>query len=190
MLPLFPQLTGGGGFIKRFSITGWGAAAQPIVSDDTERSEFDIGGSSPRSQARAQVEGVAETMAPLQPQGTGGLWSSWWTSSGGAGGDKGLDKDTSKSAKWYVQGIRGAKMADSKLVKHLISLRVHLSTAKLVWIEEFLVEAKGMDALATLLASLVGKGDKRKKFTDVESTLLLEVIRCLRVLLNTKASKF
>jgi hypothetical protein len=192
MLPLVPQLTGGGGFMKRFSIAAWRTATPPIVSDNAKRSsgEFDIGGGSPIGEGKTQAERVVETMGTLQPQSTGSLWSSWWTSSGGGASNKGLNNDTSKSAKWYVGGIRGGKTTDFKLVKHLISLRVHLSTAKLVWIEEFLVEEKGMDTLATLLASLVGKGGKRKKLTDVESTILLEVIKCLRVLLNTEASNF
>jgi diaphanous 1 len=65
-------------------------------------------------------------------------------------------------------------------------LRVHLSTAKLVWIEEFVNEVKGLDALGTLLSELVGKGGKRRALSDVESTVLLETVKCLRVLLNTE----
>jgi hypothetical protein len=73
-----------------------------------------------------------------------------------------------------------------KLVKHLISLRVHISTASLTWIEEFVQERKGIDVLGTLLAGLVGKSGKRKALTEVESTVLFELIKCLRVLLNTE----
>lgn len=75
-----------------------------------------------------------------------------------------------------------------KLVKHLISLRVHLSTADLAWIQEFVSEAKGVDSLGDLLASLVAKNGKRKKLQNVEETVLLEVIKCVRVLLNTDVS--
>jgi diaphanous 1 len=74
-----------------------------------------------------------------------------------------------------------------RLAKHLISLRVHLSTVKLAWIECFVGEQSGMDALGTLLIGLVGKGDTRK-LTDTEETVLLEVVRCQRVLLNTEVS--
>lgn len=77
-----------------------------------------------------------------------------------------------------------------KLVKHLISLRVHLSTAQLVWIEEFLRDEKGMDALGTLLAGLVGKGGKRRALTDNEESVLLELVKSLRVLLNTEVRIF
>lgn len=189
ILPLVPQLTGGSGFIKRFSIGGWGGAATPVMDGIMKHSsgEFNASSGSLSGEAEAQLEMVSETIRPLQPQDTGGLWSSWWTSSGGnATVDKGLNKDISNSAKAYVDGIRGGKVTDSKLVKHLISLRVHLSTAKLDWIEGFLTEAGGMDALGALLAGLVGKGGKRKKLTDIEITVLLEVIKCLRVLLNTE----
>jgi diaphanous 1 len=141
------------------------------------------------NKGNAEAERVVEPIGPLQPQGTGALWSGWWSLSGGAVDDKDLNKDTSQTARWYVDGIRGGKVTDTKLVKHLISLRVHLSTAKLIWIEEFSVEEHGMDALATLLAGLVGKGGKRKKLTDVEGTVLLEIIKCLRVLLNTEVNK-
>jgi hypothetical protein len=75
-----------------------------------------------------------------------------------------------------------------KLVKHLISLRVHLSTAKLVWIQQFVGEEKGLEVLGTLLAGLVGKGGKRRNLTDIETSNLLEIIKCLRVLLNTEVN--
>jgi diaphanous 1 len=65
---------------------------------------------------------------------------------------------------------------------------VHLSTAKLAWIERFVDEQNGMDVLGNLLSGLVGKGGKRRKLTDTEDTVLLEVVRCLRVLLNTEVS--
>jgi diaphanous 1 len=190
---LVPQLTGDAGLMRRFSITGWGTGgpAPPVVSADSNRSsgEFDAGGSDAKGKVKAQVEKVAEEMSPIKPQSTGGLWSSWWASSGGekgaTSGEKGTIKETAKSAKSYVDGIRVGRTTDIKLVKLLISLRVHLSTAKLVWIEEFVREEKGLDVLGTLLAGLVGKGGKRRDLSEVETTVLLEVIKCLRVLLNT-----
>jgi diaphanous 1 len=182
LLPrLVPQLTGDAGLIRRFSMAGWGNTAAPVLTPSVHRSkgEIDSGGNS-----KVQMEKVAEEMQPLQPQTTGGLWSSWWASSGG---DKGrIEKG--HTARWYVDGIRAGRSTDIKLVKHLISLRVHLSTAKLVWIEEFVDAEKGLDALRILLADLVGKGGKRKILVDVESTVLLEVVKCLRVLLNTEVS--
>lgn len=72
-----------------------------------------------------------------------------------------------------------------RFAKHLISLRVHLSTSKLGWIERFVKEQHGMDTLAHVLSSLVAKGGKQRKLTDTEEIALSEVIKCLRVLLNT-----
>ncbi|CAK5262775.1 unnamed protein product [Mycena citricolor] len=170
LLPrLVPQLTGDG-LMKRFSMTGWGAAS-PL----SESGNFD---------PEPEVAPAAEEIAPLQAQSTGGLWSSWWASSGGDKGTSG-SKETSKSAKWYVDGLRSSK-PDVRLVKHLISLRVHLSTAKLLWIQEFVGDEHGLDVLGTLLAGLVAKGGKRRTLTEVETTVLHEVIKCLRVLLNTE----
>jgi diaphanous 1 len=134
-----------------------------------------------------RVDNSPEEMQPLQPQNTGG-WSSWWISSGG---DKSnlSNKDAANAAKWYVDGIRSGNATSPKLVKHLISLRVHLSTAKPAWIEGFICEDRGFDALSELLASLVGKGGKKKALNDVQSSVLLEAIKCLRVLLNTEVGR-
>lgn len=48
----------------------------------------------------------------------------------------------------------------------------------------------GMDALGNLLYGLVGKGGKRRKLSDTEETVLLELVKCLRVLLNTEVRNF
>ena len=120
----------------------------------------------------------------IQPQATGSMFSTWWAA---LGGDATRDNEHSISARAYVDGIRKSRNADSKLAKHLISLRVHLSTAKLPWIEAFIAE-EGIIVISGLLSSLVGKSGKRKVLTDTENSVLLEVIRSLRVLLNTEVS--
>lgn len=123
--------------------------------------------------------------APLQPQSTGSLWSSWWSSSGGeASTSPKSNAKEEKSAGWYIECIRSRRTTDFKLVKHLISLRVHLSTAKLSWVNGFLNENDGMELLGSLLSTLVAKGGKRKKLGDTEEMVLYEVLKCLRVLLN------
>lgn len=187
LLPrLVPQLTGDASLLRRFSIVGWGGAttAPPIVSSNSSRlsGEFD---SSSSGRGKAQIEKMVEEMQPMQPQTTGGLWSSWWTSSGG---EKPGAKEVRKSAKWYVDALQTGKSPDNKLVKHLISLRVHLSTANLAWIQEFVGTEGGLDVLGALLAGLVGKGGKRRDLNGVETTVLLEIIKCFRVLLNTEVS--
>ncbi|KAG1806317.1 armadillo-type protein [Suillus plorans] len=168
---LVPQLTGDSGILKRLSMVTWGtsAAVPPVMSPALNRSS-------------GEFDKVAETMQPLQAQTAGSMFGNWWASSGG---EKNTEAESTISAKRYVDGLRNMK-ADARLVKHLISLRVHLSTAKLPWIEEFIIE-DGMNAIGSALAALVGKGGKRTVFADIESTVLLEIIKCLRVLLNTQA---
>jgi hypothetical protein len=111
------------------------------------------------------------------------MFGSWWASSGG---EKNTGTESVISAKRYVDGLRRME-ADSRLFKHLISLRVYLSTAKLPWIDDFIAE-DGMNALGGVLSALVDKGGKRTVLADIESAVLLEVIKCLRVLLNTQVN--
>jgi diaphanous 1 len=180
LLPrLVPQLTGDSGFMRRLSITGWGgsSAASPLSASSSNRKGEKL---DPNSQS--------EEPQPLQPQTTGGLWSTWWISSGGeksATQDK--DAKEAKTPKWYVDRIKG-KTLDTKLVKNLISLRVHLSTARVFWVKEFVETEAGLDALSSILASLVGRAGKRKHLSDVEGVVLLEIIKILRVLSNTEVS--
>lgn len=184
---LVPQLTGNG-LMNRFSV--WGSSSPSIPSTPTRESEQPIDPDTVAAtdkpstmRSRKSIDEASADPPLLQPQTTGGLWSSWWTSSGGT------DKAQKQTPKWYVDGLRGGRSVDMKLVKHLISLRVHLSTASLTWIEEFIQERRGIDALGTLLAGLVGKSGKRKILTEVESTILFELIKCLRVLLNTEVRR-
>lgn len=177
---LVPQLTGDAGLMRRFSVLGWGSTVETDIAQPVN--------SPPR---RASM---SEETQPLQPQSTGNLWSSWWASSGGEGSpvisDKQASKESSKSAKWYIDNLRVGKSADHKLTKHLITLRVHLSTAKLGFILDFVGPGKGLVALGTILSSLVGKGGKKRSLTEIETTVLFEILKCFRVLLNTSVSRF
>lgn len=189
LLPrLVPQLTGDSGIMKRFSIASWGSTSSPTSSPDRTSIDLSHRRRDSAGSTKSQIDGAAGST--LQPQSTGGLWSSWWTSSGGEKGAVAGAKETEKTPKWYVDGLRSGQATDMKLVKHLISLRVHLSTASLVWIEEFVGEERGMEAIGKLLSGLVSKGGKRKKLADIEETVLLEIIKCLRVLLNTEVGTF
>jgi diaphanous 1 len=181
---LVPQLTGNA-IMNRLSV--WGSSSSSTPSTPTQETEQPTNPDAPATNhkpatagGRKSIDGPDADPSPLQPQTTGGLWSSWWTSSGG------VDRAQKQTPKWYVDGLRGGRSVDMKLVKHLISLRVHLSTASLTWIEEFAQERKGIDVMGSLLAGLVGKSGKRKALSEVESTVLFEVIKCLRVLLNTE----
>ncbi|KAJ7490265.1 armadillo-type protein [Mycena galericulata] len=189
LLPrLVPQLTGD--VVRRFSIVaGWGAAAAPtppVVTSEPGRvgEESDSGASgTPQRRGQTQAEKIVEEIQPLQPQSTGGRWNILWTSSGGdKAGASGGYKETAKA---MVGKLRTSKM-DMKLAKHLISLRIHLTTENLAWMQEFVGEEHGLDVMANLLAGLVGKGGKRRTLNEAESTILLEVIKCLRVFTLTE----
>lgn len=182
LLPrLVPQLTGDSGLMKRLSITGWGASS---VASSSNRKGERPDPSSPSTQASGAK--ATEEPQPLQPQTTGGLWSSWWVSSGGEKNATAQSKITeAKTPKWYVDGIKG-KALDTKLVKNLISLRVHLSTARVFWVKEFVETEAGLDALSVILAGLVGRAGKRKHLSDMEGAVLLEIVKILRVLSNTE----
>lgn len=182
---LVPQLTGNG-LMNRLSVWGNSSSSTPPTptaeSDPPVNTDTTAATDKPATvRDRKSIDGNNADPQPLQPQTTGGLWSSWWTSSGGT-----VDKALKQTPKWYVDGLKGGRSVDMKLVKHLISLRVHLSTASLTWIEEFVHDKGGIEALSTLLAGLVSKSGKRKALTEVESTVLFELIKCLRVLLNTE----
>lgn len=181
---LVPQLTGNA-LMNRLSV--WGSSSSSIPSTPTQEPGQPINPDTAATNhkpatagRRGSIDGPDVDPTPLQPQTTGGLWSNWWTSSGGT------DRAQKQTPKWYVDGLRGGRSVDMRLVKHLISLRVHLSTASLTWIEEFVQEWKGIDVMGSLLAGLVGKSGKRKALSEIESTVLFEVIKCLRVLLNTE----
>lgn len=178
---LAPQLTGEA-IKKRFSI-GWGASTS---SDSINESEW-----SPSR--RDSVVAPPKEPEAIQPQSTGGLWSSWWNLSAGSP-DKAkterMNTENGTSPSFYTDGLKAGKVKELKLTKLLISLRVHLSTAKLVWIQEFVGQAKGLEALGGLLNELVGKGGKRKEFVEYEAVNLLEVVKCLRVLMNNEVSTY
>jgi hypothetical protein len=171
--------------MRRVSIFGWGFGGSANSPPGPPSPN-----SAPISPGQAQITKPPEDIQPLQPQTTGSSWSSWWISSGGekiTASEKG-GLESAKSARWYIDTLRSGKAADLKLVKHLITLRVHLSTANLAFIQDFIRKEKGVDMLGKLLAGLVGKGGKRRHLTEIETTVLLEVFKCLRALLNTEVS--
>lgn len=190
LLPrLVPHLSGDSGFMRRLSITGWGgsSASSPLSASGSKRKDGKL---DPSNSQSSQVHGTkaTEEHQPLQPQTTGGLWSSWWVSSGGEKtATLGKNAKEAETPKWYVDRIKG-KTLDTKLVKNLISLRVHLSTARVFWVKEFVETEAGLDGLSAILASLVGRAGKRKHLSDMEGAVLLEIIKILRVLSNTEVS--
>lgn len=122
----------------------------------------------------------------VQSQTTGSIFSTLWTILAGES-FRGTDNDT--SARAYIDELHKARNSEeAKLLDYLISLRVHLSTVKLDWIEIFISEG-GMNAIDDLLFSLTKTAGEKKVLTDGESRVLLELVRCLRILLNTQVRR-
>jgi len=183
LLPrLVPQLTGDAGLLRRISIIGWGTTSSQKTPQDPASptgTSHDLSKSPPGS----PISRRSEEIQLIRPQTTGGTWGNWWASTAPSTPDSRRSGE-SMSTKWYIDGLKTNKVADIKLVKHLIALRVHLSTAQLALIQDFVGPEKGLDVLGQLLAGLVGKGGK-KNLGEVENTVLLETVKCFRVLLNT-----
>ncbi|KAG8923688.1 hypothetical protein FRC01_012479, partial [Tulasnella sp. 417] len=181
---LVPQLTGD--VMKRFSLSniGWGSASAPAPAapspPTSRRTSVEEPGIHSKLPSQAEDSEEVSDAQPLVPQPTGGLWSSWWAGSSaaaatGPSSSESGAKTKPKTCAWYVENLRPGVLSGTKLAKHLISLRVHLSTAKLAWIGKFVKEEKGMDVLGQVLEELVGKGGKKKKLSETDNTILVEV---------------
>lgn len=82
-----------------------------------------------------------------------------------------------------------SKISQRSLVKHLIALRVRLSTAKLSWSQEFLGPSEGLGALENLLGRIaLKKVNKGEVPTEEDKAVQSEILKCLRVLMNTDVS--
>ena len=76
------------------------------------------------------------------------------------------------------------KKSPSSLIKHLLSLRVTLSTAKISWVTDFL-ELSGLDALQAILVKL---SRQTRELGDINEQIITVIIKCLRVLMNIDVS--
>ncbi|KAK4684327.1 hypothetical protein P7C73_g5857, partial [Tremellales sp. Uapishka_1] len=170
---LLPQLTGGSsssskeregvGWTKRFSIASLGSWSD--VGDGSS-----AGGQTPRAESSASDKGLGESKS-LERQVTGGLWG-WWA---------GTAKYEEGSAGSFIEALNDSKRSPSSLIKHLLSLRVTLSTAKLSFIDDFL-QLPGLESLQTIMARL---SRQPRQLDDLDEQILAECIKCLRVLMNT-----
>ncbi|EEB91239.1 hypothetical protein MPER_10435, partial [Moniliophthora perniciosa FA553] len=166
---IVPQLTGGDGYMKRLS--SW----LPGTTSDGSPTSGNFEGTMANGDNKAYI---AEEPQPIHPQATGGYWGSWFASSGG--------KNIDGSPKAYVDGLLTYKTTERKLTKHLISVRIQLATSNAAWVQEFAGPEKGLDTLGNLLASLVGKGGKRRSLTETETTNLSEIIKCIQQLVKNE----
>ena len=103
-----------------------------------------------------------------------------------AGGNASASKNDPERYAHTLLTAKGSSRKD--LVKHLISLRVTLSSAKLVWIADFL-DADGLLGIEKVLGeetnALVDTA-KRKERKDMSDVVISECVKCLRTLMNTE----
>ncbi|GAA6056774.1 hypothetical protein JCM3770_006127 [Rhodotorula araucariae] len=181
------------GDVKRFSLAsvGWGgfaASSNPAVSPTPVRPVTTHGARSSSSPpASSPASDPATPHLQSQETGTSSSWTSWWTSPSNATGTGQASSQLAKdSPQFYRDQIRSTKISQRSLAKHLIALRVRLSTAKLAWAEEFVDAAQGLDALEELLSKVARrKADKEFAPSEEEKTVQIECMRCFRALMNT-----
>ncbi|KAK6904947.1 hypothetical protein I203_105766 [Kwoniella mangroviensis CBS 8507] len=191
---LLPQLTGsssGGtgstpttpnrgkeGGWKRFSLVElgvWnsenGSQSDDHLSTPLAAGEEDV--TTPRAEPSAAEKALGEVseIRPMEKQVTGGLWS-WWT---------GANKAEEGTPAGYVETLKHSRENPQLLLKHLLSLRVTLSTVKLSWINEFIL-IDGLTAISSLLEK-VAREPRQKG--DIGEQIITEIGKSLRVLMNT-----
>lgn len=156
----------------RFGLGAW-AGGTPIRSPQVDQGSI------------RSVDGISlsGSVKPLEKQVTGGLWS-WWIGS----------RPEEGSAKAYIEGLRAecvpilgqgiseliTSRRPTSLLKHLISLRVTLSTVPMEFIIDFL-DARGLDKLEAIMIKLA---PIRKDEGDMNEQIVGEVLKCLRILMN------
>jgi diaphanous 1 len=125
---------------------------------------------------------------PLEKQVTGGLWS-WWTG----------NRPEEGSAEAYIEGLRAEcvlkhveerieliiSRRPTSLLKHLISLRVTLSTAPMEFIIDFL-DTRGLDKLEVIMIKLA---PVPKDKGDMNEQIVGEILKCLRSIMNIDVSQ-
>ncbi|GAA6035972.1 hypothetical protein JCM8097_005193 [Rhodosporidiobolus ruineniae] len=180
--------------VKRFSLAsvGWSAVSPPLESSSPQspaRPSSIYGGAPPGSPSVASPSPTRPTSPHLQTQPTGSssTWTSWWSAASNlTGAGQGGTEQAKDSPQFYVDQLRSTKISQRSLAKHLIALRVRLSTAKLSWTQDFLGSADGLGALEALLGRIVQKAsEKGAAASEEDKTVQAECVKCLRALMNT-----
>lgn len=184
--------------LTRFSL--WSAGTDSSASEPNSRPQSPEAPRSPGISDTASVLSfvsqdteVHTPPAPLLQTATG--WSSWFSAGSPAKPSIALtDQSGTSNAKdtpsFYITQIMNGKLARPNLVKHLIALRVRLSTAALSWITDFL-QNDGLAALEKILRTFTSRtttATGRDSLTELNASLQIETIRCLRIILNTEVS--
>ena len=184
--------------LKRFSL--WSTGSASSASELPSRPQSPEVPSSPVISDSGSVlsfvsqDTEAQTPpAPLLQTATG--WSSWFSAGSPAKPSTAVPHQAAGTAakdtpEFYVSQIVNGKLARASLAKHLIALRVRLSTAALNWTQEFLLK-DGLAALEKVLRTFTSKTTPptgRDGTTQMDASVQIEAIRCLRIILNTEVS--
>ncbi|KAF9585106.1 hypothetical protein BGW38_003868 [Lunasporangiospora selenospora] len=122
---------------------------------------------------------------PMSPTfaAAGSLWSSWFGATPQPD-TASVEENTEDNPQFYIDQLTSKSITQKTLAKHLLGLRIALSTAKLSWIRLFL-DARGFRALEAVLEKIALK-KRAGKANDLDETLQSECVQCLRVLMNTE----
>ncbi|KAG0339661.1 hypothetical protein BG004_006718 [Podila humilis] len=122
-------------------------------------------------------------MSPSLTNAGSSLWSSWFGNTP-LPDTASIDDPAEDTPQFYIEQLLSRTTNQKTLVKHLLSLRIALATAKLSWIKQFL-DGKGFRALENVLDRTAVK-KRGGKANDLDETLQSECVQCLRVLMNTE----
>lgn len=174
----------GVGALRRLSMAvGWSVADhEPVKPAPASRAVSTYGALGGGTGA-----GLAQPAMVPSPTGDATSWASWWTGASNATGTaQAVGEQAKDTPAFYVVQIKSTKVSVRSLVKHLIALRVRLSTAPFQWVEEFVGAAQGLDALEALLSRVTfARINHADGQSDEDETLQAECVKCLRVLMNT-----
>lgn len=172
------------GALRRLSMAvGWSAAQdEPVKPKLVTRAMSTYG-----ALGGETGTGLVQSAVVPNPTGDATSWATWWTGASNATGTaQAVGEQAKDTPAFYVVQIKSAKVSIRSLVKHLIALRVRLSTAPFQWVEEFVGAANGLDALEGLLSRVTfARINHAEGQSDEDETLQAECVKCLRVLMNT-----
>jgi diaphanous 1 len=196
--PFISLSTVSGSTVTKLLAQHTGDSTTSTQSQDTWGARFGLGawtggtpGKSPQVDQGSlrSVDGISlsGSVKPLEKQVTGGLWS-WWTG----------NRPGEGSAEAYIEGLRAEYVLNhgegrselitsrrpTSLLKHLISLRVTLSTAPMEFIIDFL-DARGLDKLEVIMIKLA---PVLKDKGDMNEQIVGEILKCLRIIMNIDVS--
>ncbi|KAG0234469.1 hypothetical protein BGW41_001142 [Actinomortierella wolfii] len=134
---------------------------------------------------------MASSDRPMSPTlaAAGSLFSSLFggTINASAAGSQNAFQDElqNDTPQFYIEQLMSKTITQQALAKHVRSLRVALSTAKLSWTRQFLEGGKGFRALENVLDKSTVKR-RGGRSSDLDEMLQSECVQCLRVLMNTE----